>query len=43
MELKLCSKMLQMDERNFHCWNYRKQTVDLYLKEIDLRMAGDKR
>lgn len=41
-EMKLCSMMLMEDERNFHCWNYRKMMVDLYRQEIDRRVPADK-
>ena len=40
-EMKLCSKMLVMDERNFHCWNYRNQMTNLYCNEIETRVSAD--
>lgn len=38
MELGLCSKMLSMDERNFHCWNYRLWVIETLLDELAKRV-----
>jgi geranylgeranyl transferase type-2 subunit alpha len=34
-EMQLCNQFLDADQRNFHCWNYRRHLIDTFHRPID--------
>mmetsp|Transcript_10169 Transcript_10169/g.20685 ORF Transcript_10169/g.20685 Transcript_10169/m.20685 type:complete len:424 (+) Transcript_10169:183-1454(+) len=38
-ELALCTLLLSLDERNFHCWSYRRFVVRLSRADLDSELA----
>ena len=37
-EILLCNKLLDLDERNFHCWSYRRWFTETYAITIDVEL-----
>lgn len=40
-EFNLCSQFLAIDERNFHCWNYRRWVADTFVQDDTARIQQE--